>query len=118
MRISDWSSDLSSSDLPNLVHANAADFVEAELATPQPAGTTRVLMHSIVWQYVPADQQARVTAAMEAAGARATADRPRAWNALEANRKVHHHAPAGSSEEGRVGKGGVREGRSRWGAET
>ena len=74
-----------------LVRANAADFVEAELAKPQAAGTTRVLMHSIVWQYVPADQQVRVTAAMEAAGARATADRPLAWIALEANRTVHHH---------------------------
>lgn len=78
-------------DPPQLVHANAADFVEAELARPQADGTTRVLMHSIVWQYVPADQQASVTAAMEAAGARATADRPLAWIALEANRMVHHH---------------------------
>ncbi|WP_326913443.1 DUF2332 domain-containing protein [Sphingopyxis chilensis] len=76
---------------PNLVRANAADFVEAELAKPQAAGTTRVLMHSIVWQYVPADQQARVTAAMEKAGARATPDRPLAWIALEANRTTHHH---------------------------
>lgn len=76
---------------PYLVRANAADFVEAELARPQAAGTTRVLMHSIVWQYVPADQQARVTAAMEAARARATTDRPLAWIALEANRTVHHH---------------------------
>lgn len=76
---------------PRLVHANAADFVEAELMRPQAEGTTRVLMHSIVWQYVPADQQARITAAMEAAGARATADRPLAWIALEANRTVHHH---------------------------
>ena len=76
---------------PDLVHANAADFVEAELAKPQAAGTTRVLMHSIVWQYVPTDQQARVTAAMEAAGAKATAERPLAWIALEANRTVHHH---------------------------
>ena len=48
-------------------------------------------MHSIVWQYVPADQQARVTAAMEKAGARATPDRPLAWMALEANRTTHHH---------------------------
>ena len=70
---------------------NAADFVEAELAKPQAAGTVRLLMHSIVWQYVPADQQARVTAAMEAAGARATAERPLAWIALEANRTVHQH---------------------------
>lgn len=76
---------------PNLVRANAADFIEAELAKPQAAGTTRALMHSIVWQYVPADQQARVTAAMEEAGKRATADRPLAWIALEANRTVHHH---------------------------
>jgi hypothetical protein len=70
---------------------NAADFIEAELAKPQAAGTTRVLMHSIVWQYVPEDQQARVTGAMEAAGARATPERPLAWIALEANRVLHLH---------------------------
>lgn len=76
---------------PDLVGMNAADFVEAELAKPQQAGTTRMLMHSIVWQYVPADQQARVTAAMEAAGAKATAERPLAWVSLEANRVLHIH---------------------------
>lgn len=76
---------------PDLVRMNAADFIEAELARPQVAGTTRILMHSIVWQYVPDDQKARVTAAMEAAGARATADRPLAWVALEANRVMHVH---------------------------
>lgn len=76
---------------PDIVHANAADFIETELSKPQEAGTVRVLMHSIVWQYVPADQQVRVTAAMEAAGARATAERPLAWIALEANRTVHLH---------------------------
>ena len=76
---------------PDIVGMNAAEFVEQALAEPQADGTTRVLMHSIVWQYVPADQQARVTAAMEAAGLRATAERPLAWIALEANRTVHHH---------------------------
>ena len=76
---------------PDLVRAAAADFAEAELAKPQAAGTTRVLMHSIVWQYVPADQQARVTAAMEAAGARATATSPLAWVMVEADRTVHRH---------------------------
>jgi len=76
---------------PDLVNATAADFVEAELAKPQEAGTTRMLMHSIVWQYVPADQQARVTAAMEAAGARATPERPLAWVQVEADRTVHRH---------------------------
>lgn len=76
---------------PDMVRMNAADFVEDELAKPQAAGTTRTLMHSIVWQYVPADQQARVTAAMEAAGARATSERPLAWVQVEADRTVHRH---------------------------
>ncbi|MGH6786495.1 MAG: DUF2332 domain-containing protein [Novosphingobium sp.] len=76
---------------PDLVRMNAADFIEAELTKPQSSGVTRVLMHSIVWQYVPADQQARVAAAMEAAGARATPERPLAWIALEANRVLHLH---------------------------
>ena len=76
---------------PDLVQMNAADFIEAELAKPHDAGTTRVLMHSIVWQYVPEDQQARVTAAMEAAGAKATQERPLAWISLEANRVLHLH---------------------------
>ncbi len=76
---------------PEMVQATAADFVESELAKPQAAGTTRMLMHSIVWQYVPADQQARVTAAMEAAGERATAEAPLAWVQVEADRSVHRH---------------------------
>lgn len=76
---------------PDLVQATAADFVEAELVKPQASGTTRMLMHSIVWQYVPVDQQVRVTAAMEAAGARATPERPLAWVMVEADRSVHRH---------------------------
>ena len=76
---------------PDVVQATAADFVEAELAKPQESDTTRMLMHSIVWQYVPKDQQDRVTAAMEAAGAEATSDRPLVWVMVEADRTVHRH---------------------------
>ena len=76
---------------PDLIRMNAADFVEAELKKPQADGTTRVVMHSIVWQYVPIDQQKRVTAAIEAAGARATDQRALAWIAVEANRNTHRH---------------------------
>lgn len=76
---------------PDLVRMSAADFVEQQLATPQAAGTTRVLMHSIVWQYVPEDQQRRVTAAMERAGALATQERPLAWISLEADRTLLNH---------------------------
>lgn len=76
---------------PDLVAMNAADFVECQLAEPQAEGTTRVLMHSIVWQYVPEDQQRRVTAAMEAAAARATPGRALAWIQLEADRTLLNH---------------------------
>lgn len=76
---------------PAIDKLNAADFVERELAKPQADGTSRVLMHSIVWQYVPAEQQQRITAAMEAAGAGATPGRPLAWISVEADRTVHRH---------------------------
>ncbi|MET0179192.1 MAG: DUF2332 domain-containing protein [Novosphingobium sp.] len=76
---------------PDLVAMNAADFVETALACPQVEGVTRVLLHSIVWQYVPAGERARVTAAMVAAAARATPGRPLAWVAVETNRATHVH---------------------------
>jgi hypothetical protein len=76
---------------PMLARADAADFVEAQLGEPQAAGTTRVLMHSIVWQYLPPATQDRITAAMEAAGASATPDCPLAWIKFEANRTVSQH---------------------------
>jgi hypothetical protein len=70
----------------DLVHADAADWVEARLAEPQAAGVTRVLMHSVVWQYLPEATADRVRAAMAAAGAAATAERPLAWVMVEPNR--------------------------------
>ncbi len=74
-----------------LDRGDAADWVEAQLAEPQEAGVTRVLMHSIVWQYIPASGQARIEAAMAAAGARATEDRPLGWVSLEADRVMNRH---------------------------
>ena len=75
----------------DLVQADAADWIIARLAEPQAPGVTRVLMHSIVWQYIPADRQAMIKAAMAEAGARATAERPLAWIALETNRATFRH---------------------------
>ncbi len=67
----------------NLVEGDAADWIEARLAEPQSPGTCRVLMHSIVWQYLPGETQARIVASMEAAGAAATPDQPLAWIRVE-----------------------------------
>jgi hypothetical protein len=59
-------------DPPPIDRADAADWVEAELAE-LPEGQTTVLYHSYVWSYLPAATQARVRAALAAAGARAHA---------------------------------------------
>ena len=76
---------------PQLDQGDAADWVEARLGEPQAEGVTRVLMHSIVWQYIDAAGQARITAAMEAAGARATPERPLGWVRVEADRTLNQH---------------------------
>lgn len=75
----------------NLVAADAADWVEQRLEMPQDEHTTRVLLHSIVWQYLPDASQARITRAMEHAGARAQPDRALAWIALETNIATFKH---------------------------
>lgn len=75
----------------DLVQADAADWVETMLVAPQAANTTRVLMHSIVWQYLPSETQTRISQAMQAAASRATAQRPLAWIALETNRDTFQH---------------------------
>lgn len=77
---------------PRLTRMHAADFVEQQLASPQAEGTTRVLVHSIVWQYLPDEEKKRITAAMNAAGARATRERALAWIALEADRVAMAHS--------------------------
>ena len=74
----------------DLAHADAADWLEARLAEPQADGVTRVLIHSVVWQYLPEPVAERIRQAMAAAGARASAARPLAWVAMEPNRAFAH----------------------------
>jgi hypothetical protein len=74
-----------------LERGDAADWVEARLAEPQAEGTTRVLMHSVVWQYLPPPTRSRIREAMDAAGARATEARRLGWVMMEPNRDLHRH---------------------------
>ncbi|MBA4164519.1 MAG: DUF2332 domain-containing protein [Erythrobacter sp.] len=76
---------------PDLVRQDAGDFVEDRLARDQATGVTRVFFHSIVWQYLPGETQARITAAIEAAGARASQEKPLAWIRLETNPQTFRH---------------------------
>ncbi|WP_213979124.1 DUF2332 domain-containing protein [Sphingomonas sp. dw_22] len=75
----------------DLAQGDAADWIEARLAEPQPEGVTRVLMHSVVWQYLPPATQRRIADAMQAAGERATPGRPLGWVMMEPNRDLHRH---------------------------
>src|SRR5690606_10050942 len=44
---------------PDLAAMDAALFVEQTLVRPQDTGTTRVLYHSVMWQYLPPETQGR-----------------------------------------------------------
>lgn len=72
-----------------LERADAADWLAARLAEPQEAGVTRVLMHSVVWQYLSPEAQARITEMMAKAGASANDTRPLAWVQMEPDRTLH-----------------------------
>ncbi len=74
-----------------LVGKDAADWVDEQLARPQVPGATRVLMHSVVWQYLPDTTADRIIAAMDAAGTRATDEHPLAWVMVEPDRSNARH---------------------------
>lgn len=76
---------------PDVAEMDAADFVSAMLPQPQEEGVTRVLYHSVMWQYLPAGTRADISAAMEHAGQAATPERPLAWVRLETNRQTFAH---------------------------
>ena len=76
---------------PLIRKKSAGNFVAEVLASPVEPNATRAIVHSVVWQYIPVDERAAITAAIEAAGAVATSDAPLAWISLEANRDTHRH---------------------------
>ena len=76
---------------PEIEKARAGDFIAKILAREPRVGITRIIMHSVVWQYISADERAAITAAIEEAGASATMNTPLAWVMLEANRDTHRH---------------------------
>ncbi|WP_294321362.1 DUF2332 domain-containing protein [uncultured Sphingomonas sp.] len=70
----------------DLVQGDAVDWLRDRLAEPQAKGTTRVLLHSVVWQYLGDARRGAITAMMDDAAARATPDRPLAWVRMEPDR--------------------------------
>jgi len=61
----------------------AAREAVAAVAAALEVDGPRVVLHSIVWQYLPTPERWAVTAALEAAGERATPSAPLAWVRFE-----------------------------------
>jgi hypothetical protein len=73
---------------PPIVKGDATALLAPLLAERQAEGRTRVIFHSVVLQYFPAEARAKVRDLIEAAGARADAARPLAWLSMEFPDKV------------------------------
>lgn len=69
---------------PNIAKAGAADWLAVRLQ-PVHGGRLHILFHTIMWQYIPADEKARAVELIEDAGRRATPDAPFAWLRFEAD---------------------------------
>jgi hypothetical protein len=65
--------------------ADAASYVDRLTVVP---GTLTVLWHSVMWQYVPREQRARVGTRLAALGAQARGDAPLAHLAAEPTRRT------------------------------
>ena len=76
---------------PEIERMDAGDWARQELAKPQGEGVTRVVAHSIMWQYVPDTTQRQIEDTLQAAGEAATHDRPLAHLSLETNRETFAH---------------------------
>jgi hypothetical protein len=70
---------LLAADPAQVDEGDAAEWLERPLAGPAPEGAARIVMHSVAYQYFPPETQARVTAAIEAAGKR----EPLGWLRME-----------------------------------
>ncbi len=65
-----------------VARANAATWVRGKLAA-LPEGCATVLYHSVMWQYMPASDQARIADSIAQAGTRASPAAPFAWLRFE-----------------------------------
>jgi hypothetical protein len=108
-----------------VTHAPAADFLASQLqqrAARKDNPAVFVLYHSIVWQYIAEDEQRRIAAQMQQAGAAATPEAPLAWLRFEPGRATDGadltltlwdgHRPDGTSQ--RLGTGDFHGRWMRW----
>lgn len=71
--------DVASRNPPPVDRGDAAEWLSAHLDLEPTTGITRVVMHSLAYQYFPAEVQRRVRARIEQVGAAASQSAPLAW---------------------------------------
>lgn len=76
--------DLALAHPPQVERGDAAQWLERKLEAPA-KGRTRVVFHTIAYQYFPPAVQARIRRHLEDVGAKATREAPLAWLRLEAD---------------------------------
>ena len=69
---------------PSVAFATAGNWLAERLEAARP-GHLHVVFHTIMWQYIPAEEQAHAQALIEGAGRKAAADAPIAWLRFEAD---------------------------------
>lgn len=77
---------------PQVDKADAADWIETNLAPASEPDVARVVMHSVAFQYFGPAVQARVTRHIERAGSAANKDAPLAWLRFELEPGTGRHA--------------------------
>ena len=73
---------LAQQGLPPVEAGDAAEWVARRLAEPNP-GVATVLVHSVVWQYLPSATRSNIESTLAQASARATRAAPLAWLRME-----------------------------------
>jgi len=73
---------LAETNPPGVVMSGAADFVRRKLGQRRD-GAAFVLLHSIMWQYMPAQEQNLIKEMLEAAGRKSAATKPVYWLRME-----------------------------------
>ncbi|HEX5181890.1 MAG TPA: DUF2332 domain-containing protein [Allosphingosinicella sp.] len=75
---------IAAADPPRVDKGDAADWLDARLAEPARSGVTRIVFHTVAFDYFVAETQARIVRRLEEAGAGATEESPLAWLRYEA----------------------------------
>ncbi len=88
-------------DPPQIERRTAAEWLAAQLARPV-ADVATVVFHSVMWWYLSEPERERVTALVEAAGARATAASPLAWLRFDLFGQTHYEVQLHTWPDGEI----------------